>query len=160
MAAVSINQDREAYALAAGFALGLINLGRGRWSSGVSNGSIAETLRRLILGGAWGAHHSWLITALLSCAPWWGIACVRVCLCAWPSGSWFIAKYVLLTMCVPHGTHLLQKREWIDSRLVVMTCPVAERRATLLASCVSWCHHRRLTHLTHPQNRPETLYQT
>lgn len=55
VAAVSINQDREAYALAAGFALGLINLGRGRWSSGVSNGSIAETLRRLILGGAWGA---------------------------------------------------------------------------------------------------------
>lgn len=54
---MSINQDREAYALAAGFALGLINLGRGRWSSGVSNGSIAETLRRLILGGAWGAHH-------------------------------------------------------------------------------------------------------
>lgn len=52
---MTVNQDREAYTLSAGFALGLINIGKGRWSSGVSNGSIAETLRRLIVGGAWGA---------------------------------------------------------------------------------------------------------
>lgn len=52
----AVNQDREAYALAAGFALGLINIGRGHASSGVSaaNGGIVETLKRLILGGAWG----------------------------------------------------------------------------------------------------------
>jgi hypothetical protein len=69
VAAVSINQDREAYALAAGFALGLINLGRGRWSSGISNGSIAETLKRLILGGAWGMPSSWSVhnLAMSSC---------------------------------------------------------------------------------------------
>ena len=53
----AVNQDREAYALSAGFALGLINIGRGHDSSGVpaANGGVVESLRRLILGGAWGA---------------------------------------------------------------------------------------------------------
>lgn len=63
--AVTVNQDREAYTLSAGFALGLINIGKGRWSSGVSNGSIAETLRRLIVGGAWGTLSSRACTHIM-----------------------------------------------------------------------------------------------
>ena len=52
-----MNHDREAYGLAAGFALGLINLGRGHTASGMSHahGGIVESLKSLVLGGAWGA---------------------------------------------------------------------------------------------------------
>jgi hypothetical protein len=49
----AVNADREAYALAAGWALGLVNIGRGH---ACSSGGAVDSLRRLILGGAWGAR--------------------------------------------------------------------------------------------------------
>lgn len=45
-----IPQDRENFALSAGFALGLVNLGRGHASSGSSNEGIVNKLKRLIAG--------------------------------------------------------------------------------------------------------------
>lgn len=50
-----IPQDRENFALSAGFALGLVNLGRGHASSGSSNESIVDKLKRLIAGSDQGA---------------------------------------------------------------------------------------------------------
>ena len=46
-----IPQDRESFALSAGFALGLVNLGRGHASSGAACSCIVEKLKRLIMGG-------------------------------------------------------------------------------------------------------------
>jgi hypothetical protein len=53
----AVNQDREAHALAAGFSLGLINIGRGHAAAGVTtgSGSLVESLKRLVRGGACGA---------------------------------------------------------------------------------------------------------
>jgi hypothetical protein len=60
----AVNQDREAHALAAGFSLGLINIGRGQAAAGVATGSggLVESLKRLVRGGAWSAFQ------LLACA--------------------------------------------------------------------------------------------
>ena len=53
----AVGQEREAYALAAGFSLGLINVGRGHAAAGMSVGSggLVETLKRLIIGSSAGA---------------------------------------------------------------------------------------------------------
>ena len=60
----TVNQDREAYALAAGWAFGMINLGRGQAAAGSAAGGALESLRRLILGGAWGATEAYMACCL------------------------------------------------------------------------------------------------
>ena len=69
----AVSHDREAYALAAGFSLGLINLGRGHSAAGSAhaNGGMLAALKSLILGGAWGASHGCarlIVTLEMACS--------------------------------------------------------------------------------------------
>ena len=50
----AVTQDREGYALAAGFALGLVALGRGRHVAGLADLHIEERLRWVDVGGSGG----------------------------------------------------------------------------------------------------------
>lgn len=46
----SVSQDREGYALAAGLALGLITLGKGRNTAGLADLNIEGRLRSVLIG--------------------------------------------------------------------------------------------------------------